>query len=125
MTQPKGEENKQDKTVKLIKELMPGDMLKVLENGIKWIIEAELDMLLKANPYNGQMIEHTIVMFTENIKILFLSVHFFTVFGHYGHPIHKTIFLPVCISMLFLIPNKSISYPHLHLIQSFRSFTFS
>jgi putative transposase len=51
MTQPKRKKDERAELVKLFRSVLPGDFVKVLENGIQSIIEAELSSRLGAEPY--------------------------------------------------------------------------
>ena len=51
MTQPKRKKDERAELVKLFRTAMPGDFVKVLENGIQSIIDAELTARLGAEPY--------------------------------------------------------------------------
>jgi len=51
MTQPKRKKDERAELVKLFRTVLPGDFVKVLENGIQSIIEAELSSILGAEPY--------------------------------------------------------------------------
>ncbi len=46
MTQPKGRKDERAELVKLFRTIMPGNFVKVLQNGIQSIIEAELSAVL-------------------------------------------------------------------------------
>jgi len=50
MTQPKRKKDERAELVKLFQSIIPGDFVKVLENGIQSIIEAELSARLGAEP---------------------------------------------------------------------------
>ena len=51
MTQPKRKKDERAELVKLFRTMVPGDFVKVLENSIQRIIEAELSARLGAEPY--------------------------------------------------------------------------
>jgi len=51
MTQPKRKKDEKAELVKLFRTVLPGDFVKVQENGIQSIIEAELSARLGAEPY--------------------------------------------------------------------------
>ena len=51
MTQPKRKKDERAELVKLFRTAMPGDFVKVLENGIQSIIEAEMSYILGAEHY--------------------------------------------------------------------------
>jgi len=51
MTQPKRKKDEQAELVKLFRSMVPGEFVKVLENSIQRIIEAELSSILGAEPY--------------------------------------------------------------------------
>ncbi|MDY0173301.1 MAG: transposase [Candidatus Cloacimonadaceae bacterium] len=51
MTQPKRKKNERDDLVKIIHEMMPGELVKVLEFGIQRFIDAELSDRLGVEPY--------------------------------------------------------------------------
>jgi len=51
MTQPKRKKDERAELVKLFRTSLPGDFVKVLENGIQSIIDAELTARLGAEPY--------------------------------------------------------------------------
>jgi len=56
MTQPKRKKDERAELVKLFRSVEPGDFVKVLENSIQRIIEAEMSSILGAEPY--QRSEH-------------------------------------------------------------------
>ncbi len=45
-----GKKNEKAELVKLLRTLVPGELVKVLENGIQSIIETELSSILEAEP---------------------------------------------------------------------------
>ncbi len=51
MTQPQRTKDEKAELVKLIQSVIPGNFVNVLENCIQRIVEAEVRMVLGANPY--------------------------------------------------------------------------
>ena len=70
MTQPKRKKDERAELVKLFRTVLPGDFVKVLENGIQSIIEAELSSILGAEPYQRVEAGLTTAMATVSVKSL-------------------------------------------------------